>query len=117
MDVSSVLDHYSKLKKKVIFLQIGSNDGLESDPLRKFITRDRWYGILVEPLPDTFKKLLANYNSYEFKSDLVFENLHLNLNDYKNCVRELRSHNYMLYEQNLDTIAIQREWHSKIIKN
>lgn len=203
-------------------MQIGSNDGMESDPLREFIMRDRWHGVLVEPLPDTFKKLLLNYNSYEFKTDLVFENiaisdkndvipfyfidavkakvpegqankfssfnkeiplklkyefpdvennineisietltldtllkkhnlktdlnllhtdteghdyvilkqldlkvtrpeiilfenLHLNLNDYKKCVKELRKYQYVLYEQGLDTLAIQRELNEKII--
>lgn len=222
-DVSSVLDRYSRLKKGIKFLQIGSNDGMESDPLRQFITRDRWHGVLVEPLPETFKKLLNNYDNYEFKTDLVFENiavsdkndvipfyfidakkakvpegqankfssfnreiplklkyefpgvvdnineigintltlntllekhslkgdlnllhtdteghdyvilkqldlkitrpdiilfenLHLELRDYKSYVKELRNYSYILYEQNLDTLAIQRELHDKIIK-
>ncbi|MBA4057712.1 MAG: hypothetical protein C0490_23560, partial [Marivirga sp.] len=221
---SSVLDNYSRLRKGVKFLQVGSNDGMESDPLRKFIIRDRWRGVLVEPLPGTFEKLLTNYSDYEFKSDLVFENiavsdkndvipfyfidakkamvpegtankfssfnkeiplklkyefpdvenniceigiktltlntllekhdlkkdlnllhtdteghdyvilkqldltitrpdiilfenLHLNLGDYKNCVKELRNHDYVLYEQDIDTLAIRHEVKNKIMKS
>lgn len=72
---SEILDQYSKKKGKVKFLQVGSNDGVESDPLRQFIIRDRWSGILVEPLPETYKKLVQNYSSYPFKEDLAFENI------------------------------------------
>jgi FkbM family methyltransferase len=223
MDVSAVLDHYSRLKKDVKFLQVGSNDGVESDPLRRFIVRDRWHGVLVEPLPDTFKTLVKNYDNYTHKGDLtfeniavsdknhiipfyyidakkanvpegsankfssfnreiplklkyeypdvekniceigiqtltldslltkhnlkkdldllhvdteghdyvilkqldlkitrpdiiLFENLHLTLTDYKNCARKLRDNEYILYEQGLDTLAIQHDLNDKIIK-
>ena len=222
MEVSTVLRRYSKLKKDVKFLQVGSNDGLESDPLREFIIQDRWRGVLVEPLPQTFERLLKNYASYENKDDLtfeniaisdkndvmifyyidaqqanipegsankfssfdkniplklkwvypsvvnnireikihtltlsnlldknhlkknlnllhvdteghdyvilkqldlkvtrpdiiLFENLHLKLKDYKKCVQELRANDYILFEQNLDTLAIQKEFKVKII--
>jgi hypothetical protein len=46
---------------------------------------------------------------------ILFENLHLKLQDYKKCVQELRANNYVLYEQQLDTLAIQREFKVKII--
>jgi FkbM family methyltransferase len=222
LEISAVLKHYSEMKKNIRFLQIGSNDGLESDPLREFIIRDRWSGVLVEPLPQTFQKLLKNYDSYANKADLafeniaisdrnhvmlfyyidakkanipegsankfssfdkeiplklqwvypsvvdniaeiqiptstlsdllekhhlkkelnllhidteghdyvilkqldlkvtrpdiiLFENLHLKLDDYKECVQNLRQNNYVLFEQHLDTIAIQKEFKVKII--
>src|SRR5687768_9883737 len=72
--ITEILDRYSQVKQ-VKFVQIGSNDGLGSDPLRQFIIRDHWKGILVEPLPDTFRKLLKNYEGYEHKAELYFENV------------------------------------------
>jgi FkbM family methyltransferase len=58
---------------RATFLYIGANDGLRSDPIRYFIVRDRWQGILVEPLPDVFLSLKSNF-SYLKKSRLVFVN-------------------------------------------
>jgi len=43
-------------------VQIGANDGISGDPVRDFIERYRWPGILVEPLPDIFAKLARNYS-------------------------------------------------------
>jgi len=42
-------------------VQIGANDGISGDPVRSFVERYRWPGILVEPLPDVFAKLERNY--------------------------------------------------------
>ena len=46
----------------VSFVQIGANDGLRNDPIREFIVRDRWTGILIEPLPTAFIELKRNYH-------------------------------------------------------
>lgn len=73
--ISEILDRYSQIKQQVKFIQIGSNDGISEDPLRQFIIRNRWQGVLVEPLPATFRKLLINYEAYEYKTDLFFENV------------------------------------------
>jgi FkbM family methyltransferase len=43
------------------FLQVGANDGLLHDPIRECVVRYPWRGILVEPLPDVFERLRANY--------------------------------------------------------
>jgi FkbM family methyltransferase len=48
---------HSKAKSGFQFLQIGANDGIINDPILKFILRDDWSGIRVEPLPVPFKKL------------------------------------------------------------
>jgi FkbM family methyltransferase len=72
--ISTILDNYSKYKTQIKFIQIGSNDGVDEDPLRQFILRDHWKGVLVEPLPATFQKLLKNYDDYEHKKDISFEN-------------------------------------------
>ncbi len=59
--------------RKVNFIQIGASDGLRWDPIREFILRDRWSGILIEPLPTVFEMLKKNYR-HARKCDLVFVN-------------------------------------------
>lgn len=58
---------------RVNFLQIGASDGLRHDPIREFVVRDEWSGILVEPLPDVFELLKRNYRHVR-GSRLVFVN-------------------------------------------
>jgi FkbM family methyltransferase len=68
------LNRFSKeLGHPVTFVQIGSNDGLRNDPVREFIVRDKWSGILIEPLPTAFEALKRNY-SYLGRSNLIFVN-------------------------------------------
>jgi len=54
-----------------LVVQIGANDGVSIDPIRDFILRYRWHGILVEPLPDIFAKLKQNYSG---SPQLILEN-------------------------------------------
>ena len=46
-------------QRRVVFVQIGSNDGVTSDPLQYFVDRYAWSGILVEPVPHVFERLHA----------------------------------------------------------
>lgn len=55
------------------FVQVGANDGTFGDPLRKYIVKWPWRGILIEPQPEVFKKLRENYAA--FRERLIFENL------------------------------------------
>ncbi len=55
------------------FIQVGANDGGYGDPLRRYILKYSWRGILVEPQPDVFAKLLENYAA--IKNRLIFENI------------------------------------------
>jgi FkbM family methyltransferase len=57
----------------VIFVQVGANDGVFGDPLRRYITKYPWRGILVEPQPNVFNRLANNYKPYADR--LIFENL------------------------------------------
>jgi FkbM family methyltransferase len=50
--------------EKIRFVQIGANDGLRFDDLYRFVTNHTCEGIVVEPLPDVFAKLAANYADY-----------------------------------------------------
>ncbi len=70
--LNPLLNQLSHFKPDVFFVQIGACDGVLHDPLRAFIVRYNWRGILVEPLPDLFEKLKANYSG---KDGLIFENV------------------------------------------
>jgi len=78
------LNTFSKShNRKVNFVQIGANDGLRNDPIREFIIRDCWKGILIEPLPIAFNLLINNY-SYIHNPDLIFVNAAVSSIDQEN---------------------------------
>ena len=52
------------------FMQVGANDGLSDDHLRRSILRHHLRGLLVEPIPDLFDALKRNYAG---QSGLLFE--------------------------------------------
>lgn len=54
------------------FLQIGANDGIHDDPIRKYVTTYHWSGLLVEPQPLVFKQLVAAYSA---EGQLQFANV------------------------------------------
>ena len=43
------------------FVQIGSNDGTQQDPLHDAILRGTWRGVMVEPVPYVFRRLQHNF--------------------------------------------------------
>jgi FkbM family methyltransferase len=57
--LDEVLDNFSKQNSPTTFLQIGANDGFNGDPIHKFIKRDNWSGILLEPQPDVYHNWLV----------------------------------------------------------
>ena len=67
-----VLNQYNRIKNdKIHFLQIGAMDGVKHDDLYPYVMSYDWTGVLVEPLPDMFEKLVENYF---LKNGLKFEN-------------------------------------------
>jgi len=59
--ISWFINEFSKNKKSVFVLQVGANDGINHDPIHKFIKRDKWAGTLIEPqkyVYDNFLKKL-----------------------------------------------------------
>jgi len=71
--LSSFLNNLSKIKRgSLFFIQIGANDGNWGDKIYKFIRRDNWSGILVEPQKVIFERLLNNYKN---RNNLFFENV------------------------------------------
>lgn len=47
------------------FVQIGANDGELADPLSDTVRRHGWRGVLVEPIPWIYERLVANYQGTE----------------------------------------------------
>lgn len=65
--IDELLIRYRKLKKRIRFIQIGSNDGVTDDPLHAHIVANDWEGILVEPIPNLYEKLKNNYSQHNGK--------------------------------------------------
>ena len=53
------------------FVQVGAHDGEMFDPLRHFILKDNWNGILIEPQKDFFNKCIQGYKHL---NNLIFVN-------------------------------------------
>jgi len=64
-DFESFLYRYLLVHKKMLFVQIGANDGIMNDPIYQFniANKDVVSGFVLEPLPDIFEKLVKNYKS------------------------------------------------------
>jgi FkbM family methyltransferase len=56
-----LLKTFARRVPEATFVQIGSNDGEQLDPLRRHILRRSWRGVMVEPVPIVFERLVANY--------------------------------------------------------
>lgn len=56
--LAELLDVYSTNNKELAFIQVGANDGFFHDPLYKFIIRDKWRGVMLEPQPYVFNTYL-----------------------------------------------------------
>ncbi len=58
--LSEKIDQFSSNASNNIFvLQVGANDGISNDPIHKFIKRDHWSGLLIEPQPQVFQNYLT----------------------------------------------------------
>jgi FkbM family methyltransferase len=50
--------------KACSFVQIGSNDGVDGDPIHDLIRDNpKWHGLFIEPLAEPFARLLQNYGT------------------------------------------------------
>lgn len=56
--IDDFTNRFSKMTCKVSVVQIGANDGIDNDPIHKFIKRDHWQGVLLEPQKFVFEKYL-----------------------------------------------------------
>jgi FkbM family methyltransferase len=65
VDFDYVLAHYLANRDDstpLLFLQVGAFDGVADDPVNVHVRRRGWHGILVEPQPAAFERLVANYS-------------------------------------------------------
>lgn len=53
-----------RLRRSIRFIQVGANDGISYDPIREFIIRYGWTGIVIEPIPSICALLQRNYRAY-----------------------------------------------------
>nr|MBV6630671.1 FkbM family methyltransferase [Oceanococcus sp. HetDA_MAG_MS8] len=56
---------FARAYPQATFIQIGSNDGLQQDPLHDAIQKSAWSGVMVEPVPYVFERLFNRYNTCE----------------------------------------------------
>lgn len=66
-----IVRDFSRVKPDLFFMQIGSHDGSFADPIHHLVKQHHWSGILVEPQPQAFQRLMQNYQEEE---QLFFEN-------------------------------------------
>jgi FkbM family methyltransferase len=71
IDLEMVVSPYAIAAKQFSFIQIGAHDGTSNDPLRRLVTTLGWTGVMVEPQPELFRRLVESYKGYR---GLQFEN-------------------------------------------
>jgi FkbM family methyltransferase len=61
----------------VVVVQVGSNDGVQGDPISELLRRHpEWKTLFIEPLPHIFERLVQNYSEYPnsiFENSAVYE--------------------------------------------
>jgi FkbM family methyltransferase len=53
-----------RLGKPIQFIQVGANDGVRFDDLYFTVTNSRWSGLVIEPLPNMYQRLVRNYQDH-----------------------------------------------------
>jgi FkbM family methyltransferase len=56
--IDEFTSRFSKMRGKVTVVQVGANDGINNDPIHRYIKRDNWNGVLLEPQRYVFEKYL-----------------------------------------------------------
>lgn len=79
-----LIKNYSKSKRDFFFIQIGSNDGKRCDPIHGHIVRNKWNGILIEPVTYIFKDLINNYHKRGYVEVSIIDRLKNYFNKRKN---------------------------------
>jgi len=59
--IPRIIEAFARTYPSAFFIQVGSNDGVQKDPLRRCILNRRWSGIMIEPVPYVFRRLRQNY--------------------------------------------------------
>jgi FkbM family methyltransferase len=56
------------------FVVIGAMDGISFDEFHGYVRDYRWSGVMVEPIPEQFRRLVANYTAIGCSPDNRYEN-------------------------------------------
>lgn len=67
-----LLRAFSRSYPRAFFVEIGANDGKQSDQLSEQVRSGAWRGIMVEPQPEPFRRLVHNYGD---SARLALENV------------------------------------------
>lgn len=59
--MKAILDRYAAAAQHVFFVQVGSNDMFKHDILHIYVEQYGWCGILTEPVPYVFARLVERY--------------------------------------------------------
>jgi len=70
--LDKIIAIYNEDPEKFILIEVGANDGRICDRMHKFILKYDPKCILIEPIPDYFKKLKENYKN---NTNINFENI------------------------------------------
>jgi len=63
------LEFFNSHLDKIIFIQIGSNNGKSNDPIYKYIVSEDWSGAVIEPVGYLYEELK---NTYDTVSEKLF---------------------------------------------
>lgn len=72
LDFDFVASNLMMKKSDIFFIEIGANDGVANDPIHRYVRDHGWSGIVIEPLPEVFETLKANYRDYPSVTALNF---------------------------------------------
>lgn len=59
--ITQALAELARTRSDVVFVQIGSCDGTTGDPLHEHVIARGWSGVVVEPVPANFARLVESY--------------------------------------------------------
>ena len=59
------IEYLIRENKEIKFIQVGANDGVRFDDLYFTVTSQKWRGILLEPLPHLYARLVSNYQDHK----------------------------------------------------
>jgi FkbM family methyltransferase len=68
MDLINIVSTYfpNMFSENLTLIQIGANDGLQSDPFRETIINNKINSYLLEPIPDFYNMLKHNYSNCDW---------------------------------------------------
>lgn len=73
LSIQEQIEKTFRKKPSVFFVQVGSNDGVQGDPIHGLITKSKeWTGMFIEPVGLYFQRLKHNYENAD---RFIFENV------------------------------------------